>query len=57
MSAETEHDDACRCDGCVNVNYPRPRSVVVAELRDICAEHGVEWALEFVQPPQLELFR
>lgn len=52
-----EHDDTCRCDGCVNVNYPRSRAVIIAELTDAAREHGCIWVLEFVMPIQLELFR
>ncbi len=30
--AEPDHPDTCRCDGCINVNYPRPRAVIHADL-------------------------
>lgn len=53
----TEHDDACRCEGCVNSNYPRSRTVILAELTAAAREHGCLWVLEFVMPQQLEMFR
>lgn len=54
--------DTCRCDGCVNVNYPRSYSVIVAELRELIALHvrpeWRQWALDGLPVMgQLELFR
>lgn len=36
----TEHDDQCRCDGCVNTNFPRPQAVIDAELRQLAEKHS-----------------
>jgi hypothetical protein len=45
-----EHDDVCRCDGCVNTNYPRSRDAILAEMTEAAREHGCLWVLDFVMP-------
>lgn len=34
--APCDETDACRCDGCLNSNYPRSQAVKDAEFRELC---------------------
>lgn len=46
----TDCDDICRCDGCVNVNYPRSRATIHLELQALIMEHvRPEWQAETLE--------
>lgn len=60
-------DDSCRCDGCINVNYPRSQAVKDAEFRElclrICTPEQIAWHKAFrpetwvLSGEQVEMFK
>lgn len=46
-----DHNDLCTCDGCINVNFPRPQKEMDREFRELCLKlcttEQLEWHKQF----------